>query len=250
MAQSFRLVLRDMGTQAIENKFWFTWGLTALLGLVILLLMLTSYNNRSLCSPVVGCGYEVPLFLTILVSTFLLIIRAFRKNKLKLITPLLLVVFSVLILLITSSSEKRFNESMTSLAKNIQELCIANEECPVTLSATFDDVRLVKAGTILTLEGAEDEIIENQVSIIAAGYIGPNESSRGPYRYKLKPYYGFMHFDYKPTGSNFKLEWVAGERKLVRARVTNDDSPKLLLEAYCEPGGETCYEHEIGSSYL
>ena len=249
MAQSFGLVLRDMDTQAIENKFWFTWGLTALLGFVIIVLILTT-DSRSLCSPMVGCGYEVPLFLTILISTFLLIIRAFRKNKLKLITPLLLVVFSVLILLFASSSEKRFNESMTSLAKNIQELCIANEECPVTLSATFDDVRLVKAGTILTLEGAEDEIIENQVSIIAAGYIGPNESSRGPYRYKLKPYYGFMHFDYKPTGSNFKLEWVAGERKLVRARVTNDDSSKLLLEAYCDPGGETCYEHETGSSYL
>ena len=249
MAQSFRLVLRDMGTQAIENKFWFTWGLTALLGFVIIVLILTT-DSRSLCSPMVGCGYEVPLFLTILISTFLLIIRAFRKNKLKLITPLMLVLFSVLILLFTSSSEKRFNESMTSLAKNIQELCIANEECPVTLSDTFDDVRLVKAGTILTLEGAEDEIIENQVSIIAAGYIGPNESSRGPYRYKLKPYYGFMHFDYKPTGSNFKLEWVAGERKLVRARVTNNDSPKLLLEAYCDPGGETCYEHETGSSYL
>ena len=160
MAQSFRLVLRDMGTQAIENKFWFTWVLTALLGFVIIVLILTT-DSRSLCSPMVGCGYEVPLFLTILISTFLLIIRAFRKNKLKLITPLLLVVFSVLILLFTSSSEKRFNESMTSLAKNIQELCIANEECPVTLSATFDDVRLVKAGTILTLEGAEDEIIEN-----------------------------------------------------------------------------------------
>ena len=238
-----------MGTQAIENKFWFTWGLSTLLGFVIIVLMLTT-DSRSLCSPMVGCGYEVPLFLTILISTFLLIIRAFRKNKLKLITPLLLVVFSVLILLFTSSSEKRFNESMTSLAKNIQELCIANEECPVTLSATFDDVRLVKAGTILTLEGAEDEIIENQVSIIAAGYIGPNESSRGSYRYKLRPYYGFMHFDYKPTGSNFKLEWVSGERKLIRARITNNDSPKLLLEAYCEPGGETCYKHETGSSYL
>ena len=238
-----------MGTQAIENKFWFTWGLTTLLGFVIIVLMLTT-DSRSLCSPMVGCGYEVPLFLTILVSTFLLIIRAFRKNKLKLITPLLLVVFSVLILLFTSSSEKRFNESMTSLAKNIQELCIANEECPVTLSAAFDEVRLVKAGTILTLEGKEDEIKENVFNIITAGYISPNESSRGPYRYKLRPYYGFMHFDYKPTGSNFKLEWVSGERKLIRARITNNDSPKLLLEAYCEPGGETCYEHETGSSYL
>ena len=238
-----------MGIQAIENKFWFTWGLTALLGFVIIVLMLNT-DSRSLCSPMVGCGYEVPLFLTILVSTFLLIIRAFRKNKLKLITPLLLVVFSVLILLFASSSEKRFNESMTSLAKNIQELCIANEECPVTLSAAFDEVRLVKAGTILTLEGKEDEIKENVSNIITAGYIGPNESSRGPYRYKLRPYYGFMHFDYKPTGSNFKLEWVSGERKLIRARITNNDSPKLLLEAYCEPGGETCYEHETGSSYL
>ena len=139
---------------------------------------------------------------------------------------------------------------MTSLAKNIQGLCITNEECPVTLSAAFDGVRLVKAGTILTLEDAEDEIIENASNIIDAGYIVSNEDSTAPYRYKLKPYYGFMYFDYKPTGSNFQLEWVSGERKLVRARVTNDDSPKLLLEAYCEPGGETCYEHETGSSYL
>ena len=63
---------------------------------------------------------------------------------------------------------------------------------------------------------------------LTAGYIVSNEDSTGPYRYKLKPYYGFMHFDYKPTGSNFKLEWVAGERKLVRARVTNDDSPNFF----------------------
>ena len=249
MAQSFRLVLRDMGTQAIKNKFWFTWGLTTLLGFVIIVLILTT-DSRSLCSPMVGCGYEVPLFLTILISTFLLIIRVFRKNKLKLITPLLLVVFSVLILLFTSSSEKRFNESMTSLAKNIQELCITNEECPVTLSAAFDEVRLVKANTTFTLEGEEDEIIENASNIIDAGYIVSNEDSTGPYRYKLKPYYGFMYFDYKATGSRFQLGWVSGERKMVRARVTNDESPKLLLENYCEPGGETCYENEIGSSYL
>ena len=234
----------------IAKKYWVAWGLTTTLGIFILLMQLASLNNRSLCSPVVGCGYEVPLLLTILISVFLLITRVFRKNKLKLITPLMLVVFSFVILLFTFSSEKRFNESMTSLAKNIQELCITNDECPKTLSTTFDDVRLVKADTLYTLEGEEDEIIENASNIITAGYIGPNESSRGPYRYKLKPYYGFMHFDYKPTGSNFKLEWVAGERKLVRARVTNDDSPKLLLEAYCEPGGETCYEHETGSSYL
>ena len=229
----------------IGNRYWFTWGLTTALGIFILLIQLGIYNYRPICSPVVGCGYEVPLFLTILISTLLLITRLFRKNKSKLITPLILLVFSFLILIFTFSSEKRFNESMTSLAKNIQELCITNEQCPVTLSTAFDDVRLVKAGTIYTLEGVEDEIIENASNIIAAGYI-----SSSSYRYKLKPYYGFMHFDYRATGRNFKLEWVSGESKIVRARVTNDESPKLLLENYCEPGGETCYENEIGTSYL
>ena len=110
----------------IAKKYWVTWALTAGLWIFILLMQLASYNNRPLCSPVIGCGYEVPLLLTILISVFLLITRVFRKNKLKLITPLMLVVFSVLFLLFTSSSEKRFNESMTVLAKNIQELCITN----------------------------------------------------------------------------------------------------------------------------
>ena len=229
----------------IGKKYWFTWGLTTGLGIFILLMQLASYNYRPICSPVVGCGYEVPLFLTLLISVFLLITRVFRKNKLKLITPQILLVFSILILIFTFSSEKRFNESMTSLAKDIQELCITNEECPVALSTAFDDVRLVNAGTILTLEGEEDEIIENTTNIIAAGYI-----SSSSYRYKLKPYYGFMSFDYKATGRNFKLEWVSGEAKVIRARVTNDESPKLLLENYCDPGGETCYENEIGTSYL
>ena len=248
MAQSFGVVLMDTKEkkdQVVGNRYWFTWGLTSALGVSILLMQLDSYNSRSLCSPVVGCGYEGPLLLTILISFFLLITRVFRKNKSKLITPLILLVFSFLILIFTFSSEKRFNESMTSLAKDIQELCITNEQCPVTLSTTFDDVRLVKADTIWTLEGEEDEFIENPESIIAAGYI-----SSSSYRYKLKPYYGFMHFDYRATGRKFKLEWVSGEAKVIRARVTNYESPKLLLENYCDPDGETCYENEIGTSYL
>jgi len=242
--------MKTLKESNIEKKYLVTWGITFSIVIFILLIQIDSYNSRSICSPMVGCGYEVPLGLTILISFFLLITRAFRKNKVKLITPLMLVVFSVLILLFTSSSEKRFNESMTSLAKNIQELCITNEECPARLSAAFDEVRLVKANTIFTLEGQEDEIIENASNIIDAGYIVSNEDSTGTYRYKLKPYYGFMYFDYKATGSSFQLGWVSGERKMVRARVTNDESPKLLLENYCEPGGETCYENEIGTSYL
>ena len=241
--------MRTKKDLVIAKRYWVTWGLTTGLGIFILLMQLASYNNRSLCSPVVGCGYEVPLLLTILISVFLLITRVFRKNKLKLITPLMLVVFSFLILIFTFSSEKRFNESMTSLAKSIQDLCITNEECPENLSGAFDDVRLVKANTLLTLEGSEDEIIENASNLIAAGYVSSNDDSMSPYRYKLKPYYGFMHFDYKATGKSFKLEWVSGKAKLVRARVTNDESPKLLLETYCDPDGEPCY-NAAGTSYL
>ena len=234
--------------KTISIRYWFTWGLVTALGIAMLLVCLGSYNYRPLCSPVIGCGYEIPLALTILISGVLLVIRVFKKNKLKLITPFILLVFSALVVLLILSVEKRFNASMKSLAKNIQILCIKNDQCPVTLSATFDDVRLVKAGTIFILEGVEDEIIENPENIIAAGYTSLNEDSESLYRYKLKPYYGSAYFDYKATGSNFKLEWVAEEAKIRRARVTSDASQKLLYETYCNPGGEPCYH--TGSSYL
>lgn len=232
----------------ISNKTWLTWGLVTALGIAMLLVCLGSYNYRPLCSPVIGCGYEIPLALTILISGVLLVIRVFKKNKLKLITPFILLVFSALVVLLILSVEKRFNASMKSLAKNIQILCIKNDQCPVTLSATFDDVRLVKAGTRFILEGTEDEIIENPENIIAAGYTSLNEDSASLYRYKLKPYYGSAYFDYKATGSNFKLEWIAEEAKIRRARITSDASHKLLYETYCDPGGETCYF--TGTSYL
>tara|TARA_B100000959_G_scaffold181302_1_gene189639 strand:- start:364 stop:516 length:153 start_codon:yes stop_codon:yes gene_type:complete len=38
--------------------------------------------------------------------------------------------------------------------------------------------------------------------------------------------------DYKATGSNFKLEWIAEEAKIRRARVTSDDSHKLLISKF------------------
>ena len=79
--------------KTISNRYWFTWGLVTALGIAMLLVFLGLYNYRPLCSPVIGCGYEIPLGLTILISAILLVIRIFKKNKLKLITPLLLLVF-------------------------------------------------------------------------------------------------------------------------------------------------------------
>jgi len=233
---------------AISKKTWFTWGLVTALGIAMLLVYLNFYNYRPLCSPVVGCGYEIPLGLTLFLSAAQLLIRVFKKNKLKLITPFILLVFSALLMFLITSVENRFNASMESLALSIQNLCTKDSQCPETLPSVFDNVRLIKADTIITLETTEDEIMENPASIIAAGYVASNEDSGATYRYKLKPYYGFVFFDYKASGETFTIDWVAGEAKILRARITKDSNSKLLYEKYCNPDGETCYN--TGTSYL
>jgi len=74
----------------IGKRYWFTWGVSSMIGLWLLLY---SLNGPHLCSPVIGCGVEVPMMITIIISAILLVIRAFKKNKAKLITPLILLVF-------------------------------------------------------------------------------------------------------------------------------------------------------------
>ena len=74
----------------IGRRYWVTWGLTSALGLWLLL---GSLAGPHLCSPVVGCIVESIMFIAIIISIILLVIRSFKKNKLKLITPLILIVF-------------------------------------------------------------------------------------------------------------------------------------------------------------
>ena len=75
--------------KTISKRYWFTWGLSSAIGLWLLL---NSLGGPHLCSPVIGCGVEAPMMITIIISTILLVIRAFKKNKAKLITPLILLV--------------------------------------------------------------------------------------------------------------------------------------------------------------
>ena len=75
--------------KTISIRYWFTWGLSSAIGVWMLL---SSLAGPHLCSPVIGCGVEAPLALTIIISAILLVIRIFKKNKLKLITPLILLV--------------------------------------------------------------------------------------------------------------------------------------------------------------
>ena len=74
----------------IGKKYWFTWGLSSALGLWLLL---GSLAGPHLCSPVVGCIVESIMFIAIIISIILLVIRVVKKNKLKLVTPLILIVF-------------------------------------------------------------------------------------------------------------------------------------------------------------
>ncbi len=73
----------------VNNKTWFIWGLTTAIGVWMLL---SSLGGPHLCSPVIGCGVEAPMMIAIIISIILLVIRAFKKNKAKLITPLILLV--------------------------------------------------------------------------------------------------------------------------------------------------------------
>ena len=73
----------------IKKRYWFTWGISSLIGL---LMFITSLQGPHLCSPVVGCGVEVPMLIAIIISLILILFRAFKKNKLKLITPLILLI--------------------------------------------------------------------------------------------------------------------------------------------------------------
>ena len=74
----------------IGKRYWFTWGLSSVIGTWLLL---SSLAGPHLCSPVVGCIVETIMFIAIIISIILLVIRVFKKNKLKLVTPLILIVF-------------------------------------------------------------------------------------------------------------------------------------------------------------
>ena len=76
--------------KTISIRYWITWGISFAIGLFMLI---GSLQGPHLCSPVVGCIVESIMGIAIIISILLLVIRLFKKNKLKLITPLILIVF-------------------------------------------------------------------------------------------------------------------------------------------------------------
>ena len=82
--------MNTLEDNTIKKRYWFTWGLSSVIGTWLLL---SSLAGPHLCSPVVGCIVETIMFIAIIISIILLVIRVFKKNKLKLVTPLILIVF-------------------------------------------------------------------------------------------------------------------------------------------------------------
>ena len=94
--------MKTLEKNPIKKRYWITWGISSLIGLWM---FITSMQGPHLCSPVVGCGVEVPMLIAIIISLILILFRVFKKNKLKLITPLILLVTltpSLLIFLINT----------------------------------------------------------------------------------------------------------------------------------------------------
>jgi hypothetical protein len=89
--------MKTLEKNPIKKRYWITWGISSLIGLWM---FITSMQGPHLCSPVVGCGVEVPMLIAIIISLILILFRVFKKNKLKLITPLILLVTLIPSLLI------------------------------------------------------------------------------------------------------------------------------------------------------
>ena len=81
-------MIEILANKKIAKKYWITWGISSFIGLIM---FITSLQGPHLCSPVVGCGVEGPMIIAIIISMILILFRVFKKNKLKLITPLILI---------------------------------------------------------------------------------------------------------------------------------------------------------------
>ncbi|MBT5750855.1 MAG: hypothetical protein HOI39_06990 [Flavobacteriales bacterium] len=137
---------------------------------------------------------------------------------------------------------------MMKLANKIQAICLDKQECPLSLSPLFDDIKLIKPNSILFLDidikvGPEDEIANNATSIKAAGYIVPSDDSKRTYRYKLKSYDSAIAFDYTASSRSFALRYVA-YRDLAgypeMTGITGGVNSNVTQLGRCEEGEPVC----------
>ena len=93
--------MNNQNNRASINEYKRNWIIVSAFGLMSM--WLSSMGSHA-CSPVIGCGPEILLGLTIVGSLVVIIIRLFKRSIFELITPGMLLAFSYLSLYIFVSN--------------------------------------------------------------------------------------------------------------------------------------------------
>jgi energy-coupling factor transporter transmembrane protein EcfT len=210
------------------------WILAFIFGVVILYIV--GINNRPTgASMLVG-----PILILWIVLIVRIVKGVYKKKIIERIPSLILIIFTSISINNHFSVNSNIDKRMQTIANEIQNICVEQQKCPLSLTQLFDDVKLIKPQSIFTEAGTEDEIADNPTSIEAAGYIVPNNDSKRAYTYKLRPFYGYSSFHYTVSSSSFLLSWIGFVDDMEMINITGGINSELLKIGPCRRSGENC----------
>ena len=210
------------------------WILAFIFGVVILYIV--GINNRPTgASMLVG-----PILILWIVLIVRIVKGVYKKKIIERIPSLILIIFTSISINNHFSVNSNIDKRMQTIANEIQNICIEQQKCPLTLTQLFDDVKLIKPNSIFTEAGTEDEIADNPTSIEAAGYNLFNDGSSRTYTYKLKPYYGLTAFNFRVSSSSFLISWIAHKDDAEIINISGGINSELLKIGPCRQSMEDC----------
>ena len=199
------------------------------------------FNSVGINNRPVGAQIIVGLPLVLGVVLIVRIVKGLIKGKIIERIPSL-----ILLIFISFSANNHFSvnsnidKRIQTIANEIQNICIEQQKCPLTLTQLFDDIKLIKPQSIFTEAGTEDEIADNPSSIKAAGYIVPNNDSKRAYTYKLRPFYGYSSFNYTASSNSFLISWIGYVDDMERVNISGGIKTELLKIGPCRRSDENC----------
>ena len=171
---------------------------------------------------------------------FALFNKRLKKKKIRVIPSLILICFTGSVTYSWQMVQSKIDKRMHTIANEVQNICVEQQKCPLSLTQLFDDVKLIRPNQIFTLAGSGDEISDNLDSIKAAGYEVPNDDSSRTYTYKLKPYYGLTAFNFRVSSSSFLISWIADYDDAESIIISGGINSELLKIGPCRQSMEDC----------
>ena len=166
--------------------------------------------------------------------------KKLNKKRIRVIPSLILICFTGSVTYSWSMAQSKIDKRMHTIANEVQNICVEQQKCPLSLTQLFDDVKLIKPQSIFTEAGTEDEIADNPTSIEAAGYNLFNDGSSRTYTYKLKPYYGLTAFNFRVSSSSFLISWIAHKDDAESINISGGINSELLKIGPCRQFMEDC----------